>query len=106
MQRNSKSNNIVLTGFMGTGKTVIERRLASSLGYDYIDTDDMIEAMAGKDIPSIFREEGESHFRDLPEIFSDDHVDQIVLIGQSAPRVLINGYWAIVLPGCDILTGF
>jgi shikimate kinase len=57
--------NIVLLGFMGTGKTVVGRELARRLGYRYVDTDSIIEAMAKKPIPRIFAEDGEPHFRDL-----------------------------------------
>lgn len=57
--------NIVLVGFMGTGKTAVGRHLAGLLGWDYVDTDDLIVAQRGKSIPEIFAEEGEAHFRDL-----------------------------------------
>jgi shikimate kinase len=59
------AENIILLGFMGTGKTVVGRQLARRLGYRYIDTDSIIETMAKKSIPRIFAEDGEPHFRDL-----------------------------------------
>ena len=37
-------NNIILVGFMGTGKTVVGEAVASAIGFRYIDTDAMIEA--------------------------------------------------------------
>lgn len=55
--------NIVLIGFMGTGKTVAGRRLARILGRPFLDTDDEIERKAGKSVARIFREDGEAHFR-------------------------------------------
>ena len=57
--------NIVLVGFMGTGKTSVGKRLAERLGMPMIDTDDIIVADSGMDIPDIFAQHGEVHFRDL-----------------------------------------
>lgn len=57
--------NIILTGFMGTGKTTIGKRLAQRLGYDFIDTDDRIEQRTGKTVPAIFRDLGETAFRKM-----------------------------------------
>ena len=54
---------IVLTGFMGTGKSVIGRRLAERLGLSFMDLDDLIEEKAGMAIREIFASEGESGFR-------------------------------------------
>lgn len=54
---------IVLTGFMGTGKTVVGRRLAERLALPFVDLDDAIEAAASMAIPEIFASEGESGFR-------------------------------------------
>ena len=57
--------NIVLVGFMGTGKTSVGRRLASQLRMRYVDTDDIIERDSGRRISNIFSEDGEPAFRDL-----------------------------------------
>jgi shikimate kinase len=54
---------IVLTGFMGVGKSVVARRLAKRLHWEAVDLDRMIEALAGKTIPTIFETEGEEGFR-------------------------------------------
>lgn len=53
---------IVLTGFMGTGKSTVGRLLAERLGYEWVDTDDLIEHRHGP-IAEIFRTEGEDAFR-------------------------------------------
>lgn len=58
-----KKRNIVLVGFMGTGKTAVGQALADALDYTYIDTDLMVEADAGMSIPKIFEKEGEPSFR-------------------------------------------
>lgn len=55
--------NIVLVGFMGTGKTSVGRRLASQLRMRYVDTDDVIEQESGRRIIDIFSEDGEPTFR-------------------------------------------
>lgn len=56
--------NIALVGFMGTGKTTVGRRVAERLGYDFVDTDELVERAHGP-IPSIFAERGEQAFRTL-----------------------------------------
>ena len=58
-------SNIVLVGFMGTGKTSVGRRLAEKLKLSYIDTDDVIEQDSEMIISDIFRQHGESYFRQL-----------------------------------------
>lgn len=57
--------NIVLIGFMGTGKTSVGLKLAQKLGMQFIDTDDVIEAENGMKISEIFAKNGEEYFRDL-----------------------------------------
>ncbi len=56
---------IVLTGFMGAGKSTIGRVLADKLGWDFFDTDRMCETEAGKTVKKIFLEDGERGFRKL-----------------------------------------
>jgi shikimate kinase len=58
-----RKQNIVLTGFMGTGKTVVGRMLADRLQMLFIDTDQEIEAATGLDPSEIFRRYGEKRFR-------------------------------------------
>jgi 3-dehydroquinate synthase len=55
--------NIILTGFMGTGKTTIGRLLAERLHRPFVDMDTQIEAHFGKPIPQVFAEDGEPAFR-------------------------------------------
>jgi len=55
--------NIVLVGFMGTGKSVVGRALAQRLRRPFIDVDELIEREVGRPIRSIFAEEGEVAFR-------------------------------------------
>ncbi|HOU01790.1 MAG: shikimate kinase [Bacteroidales bacterium] len=59
-------NKIVyIIGFMGSGKSTAGRKLASSLGWQFIDLDKKIEESAGKHIPDIFEQDGESRFREI-----------------------------------------
>ena len=57
--------NIVLTGFMGAGKSAVGRRLKEQTGMEMVDTDDIIERDAGMAISEIFEKFGEPHFREL-----------------------------------------
>jgi shikimate kinase len=57
--------SIALIGFMGTGKTAVGKILAEKLGKEFLELDALIEKMAGKSIPAIFRDEGETAFREL-----------------------------------------
>ena len=57
--------NIVLVGFMGTGKTTVGRAIAKKLGIQFIDTDDVIEQKNQVKIADLFAEHGEPYFRDL-----------------------------------------
>ncbi|RJQ54409.1 MAG: shikimate kinase [Actinobacteria bacterium] len=60
--------NIVLIGFMGSGKSTAGKILADLLEYDFIDTDRVIEERAGRSIPQIFEEQGEERFRQLESL--------------------------------------
>lgn len=57
--------NIILIGFMGSGKTTVGRALAHRLKMDFINTDDMVEQRQGMTISKIFEQYGEPHFRQL-----------------------------------------
>lgn len=57
--------NLILTGFMGTGKTTVGRLVAQRLGMPFVDTDDEIVRRAGLPIPEIFARYGEAEFRKL-----------------------------------------
>ncbi len=56
---------IILTGFMGSGKTYIGRELAKKLGYKFIDLDEYIIQKEKRSIPDIFKEYGEKYFREI-----------------------------------------
>jgi shikimate kinase len=60
----SRYQRIVLTGFMGSGKSTVGPLVAARLGWRFIDADDVIEAEAGIPIAEIFANHGEPHFRE------------------------------------------
>ncbi len=57
--------NIALIGFMGVGKTAVGKVLAEKLGRSFVELDSLIEQKAGKSIPDIFQQDGETAFREL-----------------------------------------
>ena len=57
--------NIVLIGFMGSGKSSVGRRVATLLGFKFVDTDAVLVEREGREIAEIFASEGEERFRDL-----------------------------------------
>ncbi len=59
-----RRRNVILTGFMATGKSTVGRTLAARLRYGFVDTDRVIEDRNGP-IPMIFSERGEAEFRRL-----------------------------------------
>lgn len=59
----SMDRNIVLTGFMGTGKSTVGRLIAVRLDRTFIDTDETIIQRVGLSIPDIFAHDGEQGFR-------------------------------------------
>lgn len=59
----SPVRRIVLTGFMGSGKSTVGPILANRLGWRFIDADDVFEAEAGLPITEFFRRHGEAEFR-------------------------------------------
>lgn len=62
---NSRKHNIILIGFMGSGKTSVGQRLAEQLSYQFRDTDQLIEQHAGDTINHIFAVQGEEYFRTM-----------------------------------------
>lgn len=73
---------LVLTGFMGAGKSTVGALLAQRLGWDFLDVDDVIEARAGKTVAEIFSRDGEAAFRALEsEAIGDQTSHEYRVIG-------------------------
>jgi shikimate kinase/3-dehydroquinate synthase len=65
MEADRQTSNLVITGFSGTGKSLVGKQVAERLNWDFRDTDDEIVKRAGKPIAQIFDQEGEDKFREL-----------------------------------------
>jgi shikimate kinase len=65
MQPYRRPVNLALIGFMGTGKTTVGRQVAEQLGFEFLDTDELIQSRTGRTIADIFAKEGEPTFRAL-----------------------------------------
>lgn len=63
MSESPHSASVFLVGPMGSGKSAVGRRLARELGWQFVDSDDVIVERSGVDIPFIFEREGEAGFR-------------------------------------------
>jgi len=59
--------NITFCGMMGSGKSLIGRKFAKIINYNFLDTDSLIEKKTGKSINQIFNDSGEIYFRELEE---------------------------------------
>jgi 3-dehydroquinate synthase len=88
---NSQSLNLILIGFMGTGKTTVGRLCAERLGYSFCDSDALIEQRTGHSIPELFAEEGEAAFRRIER-------DVIEELTAQSPCVIATGGGAVLDP--------
>jgi shikimate kinase len=68
----SDAVNLYIIGFMGVGKSVVGRNVASALGMAFIDSDRAIEEAAHMNIPSIFEKLGEGEFRKMERDFIEN----------------------------------
>lgn len=85
---------LILTGFMGTGKSSIAPILARKLAWAYVDSDEVLVARAGKPIAAIFETEGEARFRTLErEVIAhiSHHRPLCPLSGRALPAVIATG---------------
>jgi shikimate kinase/3-dehydroquinate synthase len=65
MNLDRRMSNLIITGFSGTGKSLVAKEVARRLNWDFLDTDDEIVEQTRKPIAEIFRQDGESKFREL-----------------------------------------
>ncbi|KAA3659250.1 MAG: shikimate kinase [Chloroflexi bacterium] len=82
--------NIILTGFMGTGKTTVGKLLAQQLSYKFVDTDVFIEDGAGRSIADIFAELGETAFRQMENQAAIELANQVGLVISTGGGMLLD----------------
>lgn len=75
-----KKNTIVLTGFMGSGKSTIGKMLATRFGGSFRDLDQEIEKGEGEKIYRIFQKKGEEHFRALERLYFSECISKKPLV--------------------------
>jgi len=84
-----RSPNVVLTGFMGTGKTTVGRLLADLLGYEFVDTDELIVELYGP-IEAIFRERGEDAFRAIERDVAAELAERDRVVISTGGRMMLD----------------
>ncbi|MCX7819473.1 MAG: shikimate kinase [Kiritimatiellae bacterium] len=86
----SSPANLVLVGFMGTGKSAVGRRLAERWGRRFLDMDVMIEQREGRTIPEIFRDSGEPYFRRLESALAAELATPCSLVIAAGGGIVLN----------------
>ncbi len=81
--------NIILVGFMGTGKTAVGKELAKRLKMKFVDMDDIIEGREGMKISKVFAEKGEPYFRSIEKKVAKE-------ISKQANLVIAAGGGAVI----------
>jgi shikimate kinase len=84
--------NVVLIGFMGTGKSTVGKLLAKRLGWPWVDVDQRIEESQKKKVVEIFDKEGEAQFRRLEK-------DMVRLVSAGSRQVITTGGGAVLDTG-------
>jgi len=97
---------IVLTGFMGAGKTSVGRLLAETLGWSFLDLDTHLEARTGVSIPDLFADKGEQHFRRLESSALANALSRsttVLALGGGTPEELTNRLLLEQTPGTLVI---
>jgi shikimate kinase len=84
-----EDRNIILTGFMGTGKSTVGRELAAVLGFQWVDTDRLIEQRHGP-IPEIFNRSGEEAFREIEREIAAEVASAARQVVSTGGRMLLD----------------
>ncbi len=103
-------DNVIITGFMGTGKTAVGEEVARRLDRPFVDMDTQIEKRAGKSIPRIFSDEGESTFRGMEAALCQELAAKQGLVIATGGGALVNpanrkrmmGSGAVICLSCNI----
>jgi len=86
-----KADKVYLVGFMGAGKSTVARALARRLDWRHEDIDERIEQRERRDIPTIFRQEGEPYFRSLER-------DEVIALLAARGAIIATGGGTFVDP--------
>lgn len=89
MPSSKQKRNIILTGFMGTGKTTVGKLLAEQLDCEFIDTDLLIEARHGA-IAQIFAEQGETVFRQIERDIARELAHREGIVISTGGRMMLD----------------
>ena len=98
-----KVRNVILCGFMATGKSTVGKRLAELVGFDFIDLDIAIETEEGVSIPQIFAERGEPAFRALESRMVEKMMDQSGFVIATGGGTIVNPRNLANLKKCGIV---
>ncbi len=85
------NKNIVLCGFMGSGKSVTGKLIAEKLGFTFVDMDSFLEKQSGMSVNNIFKTLGEQTFRSM-------ETDAAKNLGQKDSLVIATGGGAVLNP--------
>ena len=102
MEAEEKSN-LILCGFMATGKSSVGKRLAAMTGCDFLDMDTAIEADQGMTIPEIFASRGEAAFRELECRMVDQVTQRRKCVVATGGGTIVNPQNLEKLKRCGIL---
>jgi len=92
-----KYQRIVLVGLSGSGKSTVARLLAERLGWREVDSDELLEQRAGKPIPRIFAEDGETAFRALESAaLADACREPRTVVATGGGVVTIEANWPVM----------
>jgi shikimate kinase len=95
--------NLILCGFMATGKSSVGKRLAAMTGYDFLDMDAAIEAEEGLSIPQIFAARGEAAFRALESRMVERVAERSRCVVATGGGTIVNLRNLEMLKRCGIL---
>ncbi len=97
---------LVLTGFMGAGKSTVGHLLAEGLGWRFLDLDDHIEQRAGATVPQLFERHGEAGFRRLESTALASALrlsETVIALGGGTPEMLTNRLLLEQTPGTRMI---
>ena len=101
-----EAERVVLTGFMGSGKSTVGRLLAEELGWEFVDLDDVIEQRSGMGVAQIFAQRGEEVFRKEETaalVATLRRSRAVIALGGGAPETLANRLFLEQTPATAII---